>query len=67
MEGSLIELRSDLLPDRELTGKVKWYVSPLCFGGSPTDESNIIWVDLEKHCELVRWWNAKYEELNRKN
>jgi hypothetical protein len=66
LENSVIDINSEVIPDRELTGKIKWYVSPLLFGGSPTDASNIIWVDLEKHCELVCWWNTKYEEIKTK-
>jgi len=44
-------------------GKIRWFVTPWVFGGSPTDEQNIAWVTLDQHVDLVRWWNSKYEEI----
>ncbi len=51
--------------DAQLSGKIKWYVTPLVFGGDPSDQNNLIWVDHGKHAELVRWWNNKYVEVLR--
>jgi len=67
LEAALINVDAELTPDAELKGKIKWYVAPLIFGGSPMDEPNIVWLDIQKHCELVRWWNVKYEELSAKD
>ncbi len=52
-----------LQPDDRLTGKIRWYLKPLIFGGNPKDESNLTWVTLEQHAELVAWWNDQYAEL----
>lgn len=49
-------------PDERFTGRIKWYVTPIVFGGDPVSESNIVWVDLPTHQELVCWWNDKYRE-----
>jgi hypothetical protein len=46
-----------LHPDVRFTGKIKWYVQPIFFGGDPGDGKNLIWVSLQKHVELVLWWN----------
>ena len=46
--------------DVRFEGKVKWYVKPVMFSGSPTDEANVTWVDHATHAELVRWWNNVY-------
>ncbi len=52
-----------LVADSRLSGKVKWYLQPLVFGGHPTDEANISWVTLEQHAQLVVFWNDRYQEL----
>ena len=54
---------SALESDPMTHGKIKWYVTPLVFGGSPTDEENIAWVTIDQHVELVRWWNSKYDDI----
>lgn len=54
-------------PDARFTGKIKWYVKPIVFGGSPTAEENIAWISLEKHAEFVRWWNKLYREVSAGN
>ena len=46
-----------------MRGKIKWYVTPIVFGGNPALKDNIIWVTLAEHTELVQWWNRKYREL----
>jgi hypothetical protein len=54
---------SALEPDPKTDGKIKWYVTPLIFGGSPTDVENTAWVTIDQHVDLVRWWNTKYDEI----
>ena len=53
--------------DPKYNGKVKWYITPLIFGGSPTDKENMAWISYSEHAEFVRWWNAKYQELKKKD
>lgn len=50
-------------PDDRFSGKIKWYVTPLVFGGDPKPGENMTWVNLSEHQELVRWWNDKYREM----
>jgi len=52
-----------IVPDDRFCGKIKWYTKPLVFGGSPTDKGNIMWVSLEQHIDLVKWWNDRYRSL----
>jgi hypothetical protein len=59
----LIDL--ELRTDAKLAGKIKWYLTPLIFGGDPEVGPNLIWVDHRQHAQLVRWWNAKYRELRK--
>lgn len=54
---------SSLEADPATESKIKWYITPLVFGGSPVDESNIAWVTPDQHVDLVRWWNNKYDEV----
>jgi len=54
---------SDLAPESRFTGKIKWYVKPIVFGGDPNEGPNVIWVSHQQHRELVAWWNAKYREV----
>jgi len=56
--------RAKIVPDERFSGKIKWYVQPVVFGGSPTAEDNISWVDLPQHIEYVKWWNQKYREVS---
>jgi hypothetical protein len=56
----LPESANPLVDDPLLRGRIKWYVQPLIFGGSPTASDNIIWVDHETHATLVVWWNKRY-------
>ena len=44
-------------------GKIRWFVTPWIFGGSPTDEQNIAWVTMDQHVDLVKFWNGKYDEI----
>jgi hypothetical protein len=54
---------ANLRPDERFMGKIKWYTKPIVFGGDPSSEENMIWVDIVTHQELVRWWNQKYQEV----
>lgn len=53
---------SDVENDDRFAGRVKWYVQPLVFGGSPSDDENMTWINLDQHPEVVVWWNEKYQE-----
>ena len=56
--------RSDLKPDKQLAGKIKWYVRPIAFGGAAEPGDNLTWVSLKQHQQLVCWWNKKYREVS---
>lgn len=55
-----------LKPDPRFTGRIKWYVTPIVFGGSPELDDNITWISLEQHANAVVWFNDKYRELQSK-
>lgn len=46
--------------DNRYQGKIKWYITPLIFGGDANDPKNLIWVSHEQHAQLVIWWNKQY-------
>ena len=48
--------------DKKLAGKIKWYVTPIIFGGDPQAEENMVWLAQDKHAEFVRWWNELYRQ-----
>jgi len=50
--------------DRRVSGKIKWHVQPIVFGGDPNQGPNLTWVSHEQHAELVVWWNNKYREIS---
>jgi len=52
-----------LSADDRFAGRIKWYVTPILFGGDPEPGENLIWVSHDDHAALVVWWNAKYREL----
>jgi hypothetical protein len=52
-----------LAADPSFSGRIKWYVTPIVFGGDPSGEKNLTWVSHEQHAQLVRWWNDKYRLL----
>ena len=58
-----LDLEWSLSPDPRIAGKVKWYVKPIVFGGDPSEEPNLAWVNHEQHGQLVRWWNDRYRSL----
>jgi hypothetical protein len=55
----------ELQPDVRFTGRIKWYIKPLVFGGDPEIGDNLVWVSHEEHAELVRWWNKLYQSTTR--
>ncbi|GEP41874.1 hypothetical protein [Brevifollis gellanilyticus] len=60
------DLKTDLAsmqPDPRFTDRIKWYVQPIVFGGDPSAEQNIIWISIDQHVDLVKWWNRKYDEI----
>jgi hypothetical protein len=54
---------SALEPDARFAGRIKWYVKPIVFGGSPSAEDNVAWITHASHREFVRYWNAMYRNL----
>lgn len=56
---------SKVVSDTRFTNLVKWYVKPIVFGGDPELGENVVWITLDQHAELVRWWNTKYFEMKR--
>lgn len=44
-------------------GRIKWWVTPLVFGGNPKDDGNVQWISMEQHAQAVRWWNDKYRSM----
>jgi hypothetical protein len=48
--------------DTQLSGKIKWYVKPIFFGGDPGVGDNLDWVSHVQHGELVVWWNDLYND-----
>lgn len=57
-----LKLRSDA----KLAGKIKWYIQPIVFGGSPSDQKNIAWISHDQHIEAVVYWNKLYRDLKGK-
>ena len=52
--------------DPRYENKIKWYIKPIIFGGSPEDQTNIQWVTHEQHRDLVKYWNNLYRNLTNK-
>ena len=50
-------------PDAAVRGRIRWYVTPIVFGGDPRLVDNVTWVRLEEHTQLVTWWNKTYHEV----
>jgi hypothetical protein len=48
--------------DVNLRGKIKWYIKPLIFSGDPNAKDNIIWINMDEHIKLIKWWNDRYVE-----
>ena len=54
---------TQLVEDNRFTGKIKWYVTPIVFGGDPGGGDNQIWVSHDQHQQLVSWWNEQYRRV----
>src|SRR5437660_7323047 len=52
-----------LQSDARFSGKIKWHVKPIVFGGDPQQEDNVAWVGHEQHVQLVKWWNDQYRAI----
>jgi hypothetical protein len=52
--------------DSRFEGKIKWYITPLIFGGDPEDKTNLTWVTHEQHAQLVVWWNNYFYAQKRR-
>lgn len=40
--------------DEQLTGRIKWYVKPLVFGGDPSSHQNQAWIS---HNSILSWFD----------
>lgn len=49
--------------DERFSGRIKWYVKPLIFGGEPSLHENQTWITPEQHAQLVRYWNDMYRSM----
>jgi len=56
--------KSAIRPDDRFTGKIKWYIKPIAFGGDPNAGENVTWVTHQQHVDLVRWFNDLYRTLS---
>ncbi len=48
--------------DERFTGKIKWYVKPIRFGGDPSAKENMAWLSQAEHVQVVKWWNKFYND-----
>lgn len=55
-----------LKSDERFANKIKWYIKPIVFSGSPTEDGNMAWITHEQHAQAVRFWNKTYFELKNK-
>jgi hypothetical protein len=51
-----------LASDARFTGKIKWYVKPIRFGGDPSAKENLTWLSVEEHAQAVKWWATFYHD-----
>ena len=58
-------LSFDLRSDERFTGKIKWYIKPIIFGGDPKPGENMTWLPIHEHQEAVKYWNRLYYDLKR--
>lgn len=56
------KLPADLEHDERFSAKIKWYTTPIVFGGDPNSEENMVWVSHKQHRELVNYWNQQYHK-----
>lgn len=62
-EFALPEASAALEADPRFSGKIKWYVKPIIFGGDPKEGENLSWVSHDQHAQLVQWWNNMYRDI----
>ena len=55
--------QSELTPDERFTNRIKWYTTPIAFGGVPNLGENVTWVTHDQHVKLVGLWNKQYRDL----
>ncbi|OWT71480.1 MULTISPECIES: hypothetical protein [unclassified Achromobacter] len=55
-------LPNQLTSDERLSGKVKWLIKPLLFGGDPRADDNFAWITHQQYAELVHFWNDQYRQ-----
>lgn len=63
-----IELAIDaaqFVSDDRFRGKVKWCLKPRLRGGTPADHDNIVWVSLDQHGDVIKWWNDRYRSFEK--
>lgn len=53
--------------DAGYAGKIKWYKQPIVLGGDPRAGENMVWVPIEAHIEMVKWWNKVYRDVKKRN
>jgi hypothetical protein len=56
----------ELRGDARLAGKIKWYLQPIVFGGSPSNKDNMAWISHEVHVDAVVHWNKLFYDLRKK-
>jgi len=49
-----------LQSDEPFTGKVRWFIKPIRFGGDPSAKENTAWLSQDEHVQVVKWWNKFY-------
>jgi hypothetical protein len=49
--------------DEQFTGRIKWYLKPVVFGGDPLSQQNQAWISHNQHAQLVRYWNQTYRSM----
>ena len=50
-------------PNPEVVGKEVHEVHPVALGGNPTDPKNKVLVPVEKHAQLVSYWNKTFNAI----
>lgn len=56
---------AQVVSDDRFRGKVKWCLKPLILGGDPADDDNMVWVSLDQHADLVKWWNDRHRAFEK--
>jgi hypothetical protein len=55
----------ELITDDRFTGKIKWYIKPMIFGGDIGMGDNLAWITHDQHREPVLLWNSRFHELSK--